>query len=76
MSGYVSPPEGPGSSASLAADVVFRLTRDFERHALVRLGIIAQVDKFFTDLPVPAKAAKAFEKAGVEEIVAGAEQAA
>lgn len=44
----------------------------FGRHALVRLGSIAQVDKFFTDLPVPAEAAEAFEKAGVEVIVAGA----
>lgn len=43
----------------------------FGRHALVRLGNIAQIDKFFTDLPVPPEALDAFEKAGVEVLVAG-----
>ena len=43
----------------------------FGRHALVRLGNIAQIDKFFTDLPVPQEALDAFEKAGVEVLVAG-----
>lgn len=42
----------------------------FGRHALVRLGNIAQIDKFFTDLPVPPEALDAFEKAGVEVLVA------
>ncbi len=45
----------------------------FGRHALVRLGNIAQIDKFFTDLPVPPEAADAFERAGVEVLVAGAD---
>ncbi len=43
----------------------------FGRHALVRLGNIAQIDKFFTNLPVPPEALEAFEKAGVEVVVAG-----
>lgn len=43
----------------------------FGRHALVRLGNIAQIDKFFTDLPVPPAALDAFEKAGVAVLVAG-----
>lgn len=42
----------------------------FGRHALVRLGNIAQIDKFFTDVPVPPAALEAFEKAGVEVLVA------
>lgn len=42
----------------------------FGRHALVRLGNIAQIDKFFTDAPVPLAALEAFEKAGVEVLVA------
>lgn len=42
----------------------------FGRHALVRVGSIAQVHKFFTDLPVPPEAADAFEKAGIEVITA------
>ena len=44
----------------------------FGRHALVRLGNITQIDKFFTDAPIPAQALAAFEKAGVEVLVAGA----
>jgi DeoR family transcriptional regulator, glycerol-3-phosphate regulon repressor len=42
----------------------------FGRHALVRVGSMAQVHKFFTDLPVPPEAAEAFDKAGVEVIAA------
>lgn len=42
----------------------------FGRHALVRLGSITQIHKFFTDLPVPDEAQDAFDKAGVEVIVA------
>ncbi|MRV76155.1 DeoR family transcriptional regulator [Duganella sp. FT92W] len=42
----------------------------FGRHAMVRLGSVAQIDKFFTDLPLPPEAAEAFDKAGVEVIVA------
>ena len=42
----------------------------FGRHALVRLGNIAQVDKFFTDAPLPAPVQQAFELAGVEVLVA------
>ncbi|NMM36153.1 MAG: DeoR/GlpR transcriptional regulator [Glaciimonas sp.] len=42
----------------------------FGRHALVRLGNIAQIDKFFTDAPVPPAALEAFEKTGVEILVA------
>lgn len=44
----------------------------FGRHALVRLGNIALIDKFFTDVPVPPAALEAFERAGVEVLVAGA----
>jgi DeoR family glycerol-3-phosphate regulon repressor len=43
----------------------------FGRHALVRLGSIAQIDKFFTDIPVPQVSLAAFEKSGVEILVAG-----
>jgi DeoR family glycerol-3-phosphate regulon repressor len=43
----------------------------FGRHAMVRLGSVGQINKFFTDAPLPAEAAEAFEKAGVEVIVAG-----
>jgi DeoR family glycerol-3-phosphate regulon repressor len=43
----------------------------FGRHALVRLGNISQIDKFITDLPVPPEAAEAFERAGVQVLVAG-----
>ncbi len=43
----------------------------FGRPALVRLGSIAQIDKFFTDVPVPQASLAAFEKAGVEVLVAG-----
>ncbi len=42
----------------------------FGRHALVRLGNVTQIDKFFTDAPVPQTALEAFEKAGVEVLVA------
>lgn len=48
----------------------------FGRHALVRLGNITQIDKFFTDAPIPAHALAAFEKAGVEVLVAGAARTA
>ena len=43
----------------------------FGRHALVRLGSVAQIDKFFTDAPVHQAALESFEKAGVEVLVAG-----
>jgi DeoR family glycerol-3-phosphate regulon repressor len=42
----------------------------FGRHALVRLGNIAQIDKFFTDVPVSEALQERFEKAGVEVLVA------
>jgi DeoR family glycerol-3-phosphate regulon repressor len=43
----------------------------FSRRALVRLGHIAQVNKFFTDAPVPEQAREAFGAAQVEVLVAG-----
>jgi DeoR family glycerol-3-phosphate regulon repressor len=43
----------------------------FGRKALVRLGHIGQVDRFFTDAPVPEEAKAAFDAAGVEVLVSG-----
>ncbi len=45
----------------------------FSRSALVRLGHISQVDKFFTDAPLPDQAREAFEAAQVEVLQARAE---
>lgn len=42
----------------------------FGRRAVVRLGHITQIDKFFTDLPVPEPLAEAFRTAEVDVIVA------
>jgi DeoR family glycerol-3-phosphate regulon repressor len=44
----------------------------FGRHALVRMGNIGQIDKFFTDLPLPPEMQQAFDDAGVEVMVASA----
>lgn len=48
----------------------------FSRRALVRLGHISQVDRFFTDEPLPEGAGDAFRVAGVEVLVAEAEEGA
>jgi DeoR family glycerol-3-phosphate regulon repressor len=42
----------------------------FTRHALVRLGHISQLDKFFTDQPLTAEMAHIFLTANVEVVVA------
>jgi DeoR family glycerol-3-phosphate regulon repressor len=42
----------------------------FGRRAVVRLGHISQIDKFFTDLPVPEPMAEVFRAAEVDVIVA------
>ncbi|MGV8892487.1 MAG: DeoR/GlpR family DNA-binding transcription regulator [Burkholderiaceae bacterium] len=43
----------------------------FGRHALVRVGDLSQIDKFFTDQALPQQALEAFASAGVEVRVAG-----
>jgi DeoR family glycerol-3-phosphate regulon repressor len=47
----------------------------FTRGAMVRLGHLSQVDKLFTDAPVPAAVAKVLEAAHVELLVAEAGKA-
>jgi DeoR family glycerol-3-phosphate regulon repressor len=42
----------------------------FVRGAKVRLGHLSQIDKFFTDAPVPAAVAKVLEASHVELMVA------
>ncbi|MEF9388047.1 DeoR/GlpR family DNA-binding transcription regulator [Ralstonia pseudosolanacearum] len=42
----------------------------FGRRAVVRLGHISQIDKFFTDLPVPEPMAEVFRAAEVDVVVA------
>ncbi|CAD16753.1 probable glycerol-3-phosphate regulon repressor transcription regulator protein [Ralstonia pseudosolanacearum GMI1000] len=42
----------------------------FGRRAVVRLGHISQIDKFFTDLPVPEPMVEVFRAAEVEVVVA------
>ncbi len=43
----------------------------FSRRALVRLGHISQLDKFFTDQPLPVGMAQIFHEAGVEVVLPG-----
>jgi DeoR family transcriptional regulator, glycerol-3-phosphate regulon repressor len=46
----------------------------FSRRAMVRLGHLSQVSRFFTDAPVPGPVQKALEEAKVELLVADPEQ--
>jgi DeoR family glycerol-3-phosphate regulon repressor len=46
----------------------------FTRSAMVRLGHLSEIDRFFTDAPVPPSVLKVLEEAQVQLFVAGAQQ--